>query len=441
MASSFPTTLDSWPSAGNVADLEDAIEKLEAKVGVNGSTVATSLDKRISVLEAGGGGGSASMPLTGTVITTTRQNVFQLQPSTSGVGHFSAGAVGTNFAGTYDYVFDVGYNIRNAVANEPSFSGVTIEHDFNESGYHWLEFYSEYFGRTLPTNGTITNKALTSNVATITTAAPHGLAVGDGVQVSGVDLTFDGNWTVVSVPTTTTFTYARIKSNVAPTASGGGVGRTVYRPIFFGIGRGDGQLIRTQYLAGSGGFQIMDWATRDELLNIGPNAATYYTPNLIMKSSGDRPQLVFQVGASNDLVLSSDANYLASLKLNGSGTAVMTWGQYGTQGIVGINSSDAIANLLVKGSHVDTQVLALEQFSSGQNAPLLALFDSGRSVAFGGFNRNGYLSIKKTTAPTDAELASNELTLWLDPTNGAAKLMVKAKQADGTVRTGSLALA
>ena len=66
--------------------------------------------------------------------------------------------------------------------------------------------------------GTITNKALTSNVATLTTSASHGLAVGDEIWVEGVDSTFNGKYTVATVPSTTTFTYAKTASNVSSTA-------------------------------------------------------------------------------------------------------------------------------------------------------------------------------------------------------------------------------
>ena len=65
--------------------------------------------------------------------------------------------------------------------------------------------------------GTITNKALTSNIATLTTSAVHGLAVGDEIWVEGVDATFNGKYTVATVPSTTTFTYAKTASNVAST--------------------------------------------------------------------------------------------------------------------------------------------------------------------------------------------------------------------------------
>ena len=66
--------------------------------------------------------------------------------------------------------------------------------------------------------GTVTNKALTSNVATLTTSAAHGLAVGDEVWVEGVDSTFNGKYTITVVGSTTTFSYDKTASNVSSTA-------------------------------------------------------------------------------------------------------------------------------------------------------------------------------------------------------------------------------
>ena len=62
--------------------------------------------------------------------------------------------------------------------------------------------------------GTVTNKALTANVATITTSAAHGFTVGQQVYVTGVGAPFDGSYQVASVPTATTFTYARVSDPV-----------------------------------------------------------------------------------------------------------------------------------------------------------------------------------------------------------------------------------
>jgi len=64
----------------------------------------------------------------------------------------------------------------------------------------------------------INNKALTTNVATLTTTAAHGLCTGMEITITGVDATFNGDYTITGVPTTTTFTYAKTASNVASTA-------------------------------------------------------------------------------------------------------------------------------------------------------------------------------------------------------------------------------
>jgi len=64
----------------------------------------------------------------------------------------------------------------------------------------------------------ISNKALTTNVATLTTTAAHGLCTGMEIVITGVDATFNGTYTITGVPTTTTFTYAKTASNVASTA-------------------------------------------------------------------------------------------------------------------------------------------------------------------------------------------------------------------------------
>lgn len=71
---------------------------------------------------------------------------------------------------------------------------------------------------------TITNKALTANVATLTTSATHTLKVNDIVVVIGVDSTFNGTHTVTAV-TTNTFSYDKVATNVSSTSSSGSVAR------------------------------------------------------------------------------------------------------------------------------------------------------------------------------------------------------------------------
>lgn len=79
----------------------------------------------------------------------------------------------------------------------------------------------------------INNKALTSNVATLTTSTLHTLLVGDRVTVDGVDATFDGTVRVTGVPTTSTFTYSVTAEDVptvavSPTGTLAGVTRRKY---------------------------------------------------------------------------------------------------------------------------------------------------------------------------------------------------------------------
>lgn len=70
-------------------------------------------------------------------------------------------------------------------------------------------------------NYTVTNKVLTSNVATLDIGT-HGHVAGDLVTVAGVDATFNGDYTLSAVGATT-ISYPKTASNVASTASGGTV--------------------------------------------------------------------------------------------------------------------------------------------------------------------------------------------------------------------------
>jgi hypothetical protein len=68
----------------------------------------------------------------------------------------------------------------------------------------------------------VTNKALTTNVVTLTTANNHGLAVGDSVIVNGVGTPFDGTYVTTTGTTATTIKYAKTNADIASAASSGG---------------------------------------------------------------------------------------------------------------------------------------------------------------------------------------------------------------------------
>jgi hypothetical protein len=62
----------------------------------------------------------------------------------------------------------------------------------------------------------VSNKALTSNVATVTTSLAHDFNVGNTITVAGVDATFNGTY-VVTAKTSTTVSYAKTATNVTST--------------------------------------------------------------------------------------------------------------------------------------------------------------------------------------------------------------------------------
>ena len=81
----------------------------------------------------------------------------------------------------------------------------------------------------------ITNTAIATNVATITTAVAHGLGVNQVVTVAAVTNTdVNGTFTIASVPTTTTFTYAVTASNVSSADTGTVTFTNNYRAIIAG---------------------------------------------------------------------------------------------------------------------------------------------------------------------------------------------------------------
>jgi hypothetical protein len=62
----------------------------------------------------------------------------------------------------------------------------------------------------------VSNKSLTSNVATLTTSAAHGFEIGQTVVVAGVDATFNGTFLITN-KTSNSFTYAKTATDVAST--------------------------------------------------------------------------------------------------------------------------------------------------------------------------------------------------------------------------------
>jgi len=117
----------------------------------------------------------------------------------------------------------IGYNVSNTSATAKSGYWVKIG-NFLGGKLALNNIDDQYFKLPdLPAAKTISNKALSSNVATLTTSATHGYSVGDSVTVYGVDSTFNGTYSISAVPSSTTFSFYKTASNVTSTAVSSGV--------------------------------------------------------------------------------------------------------------------------------------------------------------------------------------------------------------------------
>jgi hypothetical protein len=74
------------------------------------------------------------------------------------------------------------------------------------------------FKRASSNERAISIRSAASNTVILTTSAPHNYVVGEKVVVSGVDPSYDGTFTITSVPSTTTFAYAKSVANLIPTS-------------------------------------------------------------------------------------------------------------------------------------------------------------------------------------------------------------------------------
>jgi hypothetical protein len=106
----------------------------------------------------------------------------------------------------------------------------------NQADTYDLGLVGEYATTVSPIAATVSNKALTNNVATITTAAAHTYLAGDVVTIASVGAPFDGVYSIVAVPTSTTFTYAKTNANVT-SASATGTATVNARRKYAGIVR------------------------------------------------------------------------------------------------------------------------------------------------------------------------------------------------------------
>jgi hypothetical protein len=168
---------------------------------------------------------------------------------------------------------------------------------------------------------TITNKALTSNVATLTTGTAHGITVGAKAVITGVGAPFDGTYYVTAVPTTTTFRYAKTNANVTSAAvspvgsvtfNGGGQGNLVFATGDKGT--------ENKIIFAAGGF-----ATGDTQMEITPGVNVHLEiPTPSTSPTTGALTIVGGVGVQGDMNIAGNVAIVGTISFGGSGTTVTT---------------------------------------------------------------------------------------------------------------------
>jgi len=110
----------------------------------------------------------------------------------------------------------------------------------------------------------------------------------------------------------------------------------------------------------------------------------------------------------------------------------------GGPGTVSVNASETGGYFLVTGP--DQSQVYIN--ANGGADVIYAQDTDGNQVIY--VKGNGLTELRPviigTSAPADGLLSSSQVALWFDATNGAAKLKIKGKSANGTVVVGEVAL-
>jgi hypothetical protein len=149
---------------------------------------------------------------------------------------------------------------------------------------------------------TISNVALTSNVVTITTSAAHGYLVNDSVTVTATTQTaVNGTYTIVSVPTSTTFTYAKTASNIS-------------------------SIVDTGSVVSSSNIKMANASGILSVVNGGTGASTLKLNNLFLGNGTSSPTLIPAGTTNNVLISSSTSTVTAGSFVVGTEYTILTVG-------------------------------------------------------------------------------------------------------------------
>lgn len=186
-----------------------------------------------------------------------------------------------------------------------------------------------------------------------------------------------------------------------------------------------------------------DAGTPSTVVAIGGNGANTFIhcdfseagANIVDVSSDDNTFLHQVTAPATTFTVSGNYNTLRNLHVTGAAAVIS--GQHNTVDQPYLAGSGT--QLTFSGSNNILRDESHPTNVSGTGFRRAAHYDSSGNLQ-GGVSPGNYPFVATHSAPADADVATGQAFLWFDQTNGAAKLMVKAKEAGGTVRTGSVTL-
>lgn len=202
-------------------------------------------------------------------------------------------------------------------------TGSTNGAGWADLGFTGPSFETPEFGVTGPSDGyvfataqepveaTISARALTNNVVTITTAADHNYIVGKTVKIDGLGAPFNGNHVITSVPTTTTFTYAKSNADIVSAAVPG-------TAVMY-IGKGNLVLATgdtgsdNNIVIAAGGFAF----GREQMVIIPDQEVHIEIDTASINASTGALTVVGGVGVTGDMNIAGDLSVLGNVDLQG----------------------------------------------------------------------------------------------------------------------------
>lgn len=174
----------------------------------------------------------------------------------------------------------------------------------------------------------------------------------------------------------------------------------------------------------------------------GQNATTTYF-DIFGPTGGNSEFRMGSRGTQNAFVVSTSASTTDAIAMTlGNQTVLRLYknaiGVPGASAAIGTDDVGSVLTVDSAPSNIGTPVITARG-KNGQLGDLIRTQDYQQNTTWR-VNKSGYPIIKKTTAPPDADLNASEMSIWLDPTPGSTKLMIKAKDSGGTVRTGQIPL-